>query len=125
VIGIEPAGSPKYTKARAAGEPVNIPANPDGLADGLLAVRIGTRNFQHLGAFLDEVVTVPDSLLPAAMRFLLDRMKLVAEPSGAITVAALQAGLVRPRGKTVCILSGGNIEYDGLRALLGDGGPAT
>jgi threonine dehydratase len=125
VVGIEPEGSPKYTKARAAGEPVTIPANPDGLADGLLAVRIGTRNFHHLAAFLDEVVTVPDTFLPAAMRFLLDRMKLVAEPSGAITIAALQAGLVRPRGRTVCILSGGNIEYDGLRALLGDGGPAS
>ncbi len=124
VIGIEPEGSPKYTKARAAGEPVTIPAHAEGLADGLLAVRIGTRNFHHLGAFLDEVVTVPDALLPPAMRFLLDRMKLVAEPSGAITVAALRAGLVRATGKTVCILSGGNIEFDGLAALLGAGGAA-
>ncbi len=122
VIGVEPEGSPKYSKARAAGEPVTIASNADGLADGLLAVRIGTRNFHHLGAFLDEVVTVPDSLLPSAMRLLLDRMKLVAEPSGAITVAALHAGLVKAKGKTVCILSGGNMEYDGLRALLGDGG---
>ncbi len=124
VIGVEPEGSPKYSKAREAGEPVTIASNADGLADGLLAVRIGTRNFHHLSAFLDEVVTVPDSLLPSAMRLLLDRMKLVAEPSGAITVAALHAGLVKPKGKTVCILSGGNIEYDGLRALLGDGASA-
>ena len=122
VVGIEPEGSPKYSKARAAGEPVNIPANPEGLADGLLAVRIGTRNFHHLGAFLDEVVTVPDALLPEAMRYLLDRIKLVAEPSGAITVAALMSGRVKAKGPTVCILSGGNIEYDGLRAILGDAG---
>jgi threonine dehydratase len=52
------------------------------------------------------------------MRFLLDRMKLVAEPSGAITIAALLEGLVKPVGKTVAVLSGGNIEWDGLVSLL-------
>lgn len=122
VIGIEPEGSPKYTRARAAHEPVTIPANPAGLADGLLAVRIGTRNYHHLAAYLDDVVTVPDGGLACAMQLLLDRMKLVAEPSGAITVAALLEGRVRPQGPTVAILSGGNIEWDGLRALIGDGG---
>ena len=121
VIGVEPEGSPKYSMARAAGEPVTVPANPNGLADGLLAVRIGTRNFAHLSAFLDEVVTVPDSALTGAMQLLLDRMKLVAEPSGAITIAALLEGRVKPVGRTVCVLSGGNIEWDGLRALLGEG----
>lgn len=120
VIGVEPAGSPKYSKARAAHEPVTIPANPDGLADGLLAVRIGTRNFHHLEQFLDDVVTVADGGLPCAMQLLLDRMKLVAEPSGAITVAALLEGKVAPLGPTVCVLSGGNIEWDGLRELLGN-----
>jgi threonine dehydratase len=121
VIGVEPEGSPKFTKARAANEPVTIPANPDGLADGLLAVRIGTRNFHHLQADLDEVVTVRDGLLPCAMQFMLDRMKLVTEPSGAITIAALLDKIVTPQGPTVAILSGGNIEYDGICALLGAG----
>jgi threonine dehydratase len=54
------------------------------------------------------------------MRALLDRMKLVVEPSGAITVAALMTGAVRPEGETVAVLSGGNIEWAGLRELLGD-----
>lgn len=122
VVGVEPEGSPKYTKARAAHEPVTIPANPTGLADGLLAVRIGTKNFAHLGAYMDDVVTVADGGLPCAMQYLLDRMKLVAEPSGAITIAALLEGIVKPQGPTVCVLSGGNIEWDGLSALIGDGG---
>lgn len=121
VVGVEPEGSPKYTRARAAGEPVTIPANPDGLADGLLAVRIGTRNFHHLQACVDEVVTVPDAWLPSAMQWAMDRLKLTAEPSGAITLAALLNGRVEPRGPTVAVLSGGNIEYDGIRALLGAG----
>jgi threonine dehydratase len=60
-------------------------------------------------------------MLPGAMRFLLDRMKLVVEPSGAITVAALREGLVPPAGKTVAVLSGGNIEWSGLHDLLGNG----
>lgn len=124
VTGVEPAGSPKLTRAREAGMPVDIPANPSGLADGLLAVRVGTLNFQHHQAFVDDVVTVPDSALRGAMRFLLDRHKLVAEPSGAITVAALLEGIVRPAGPTVCVLSGGNVEWDGLQELLaGDEGP--
>jgi threonine dehydratase len=123
-VGVEPEGSPKYSRARAAGEPVTIAANADGLADGLLATKVGARNFAHLEAHLDEVVTIPDAALPRAMRFILDRMKLVAEPSGAITVAALLEGAVKPVGATVAVLSGGNIEYDGLRTLLdGSGSP--
>ena len=118
VVAVEPAGSPKLTRARAAGEPVTIAANPGGLADGLLAVRVGALNFEHHQAFVDDVVTVPDSALPRAMRFLLDRHKLVAEPSGAITVAAILEGIVTPVARTVCVLSGGNVEWDGLFPLL-------
>jgi threonine dehydratase len=82
-------------------------------------VQIGTLNFAHHQAYLDDVVTVDDDALPDAMRWLLDRMKLVTEPSGAITFAALQSGPVRASGDTVCVLSGGNIEWTGLRDLLG------
>jgi len=119
VIGAEPAGAPKLTRARAAGHPVRL-TRTDSIADGLLAVQVGTLNFAHHRAYLDEVVTVEDEALLAAMRLLLDRCKLVVEPSGAITVAAMLSGAAAPRGKTVAVLSGGNIEYSGLRALLGD-----
>ena len=71
-------------------------------------------------AFIDDVVTVSDRALKRGVRFLLERVKLVAEPSGAITVAALLEGLVEPRGATVAVLSGGNIEWAGLRSLLED-----
>ena len=49
-------------------------------------------------------------------------MKIVTEPSGAITVAALLDRRVPVSGPTVCVLSGGNVEWDGLSALIGDGG---
>jgi threonine dehydratase len=120
VIGVEPTGAPKLTRARAAGQPVNI-ERPHSVADGLMAVRIGALNFAQTQAYLDDVVTVQERDIVSAVRFLLDRCKLVVEPSGAITAAALLAGLVRPVGDTVCVLSGGNIEWDGLCALFADG----
>jgi threonine dehydratase len=119
-VAVEPANAPKLTRAREAGAPVRLQST-GGLADGLLAVEVGTIPFAHHQAYIDDVVMVDDSALAKAMRYLLDRMKLVAEPSGAITLAALQCGLVEPRGKTVALLSGGNIEWDGLRGML-DGG---
>jgi threonine dehydratase len=82
-------------------------------------VQVGTVPFAHHQAYVDEVVTVDDDALPAAMRLLLDRAKLVAEPSGAITVAAVMTGAVTPRGRTVLVLSGGNIEWGGLQDVLG------
>jgi threonine dehydratase len=119
VIGVEPAGARKLSAARAAGGPVTLPSS-SGLPDGLLGVRIGTRNFEHLERYCDEVVQVDDASIRCAMRFLLDRMKIVAEPSGAITLAALLDGLATPIGPTAVVLSGGNIEWPGLLALIAD-----
>ena len=117
VIGVEPSGAPKLSRARAAGRPVKL-EHTGGLADGLLAVEIGHVTFAHHQRYLDDVVLVDDAALRRAMRLLLDRMKLVVEPSGAITVAALLEGKFTPRGPTVAVLSGGNIEWDGLRELF-------
>jgi threonine dehydratase len=117
IIGVEPTGAPKLTRARAAGKPVKL-EHSGGLADGLLAVEIGHLTFAHHQRYLDDVVLVDDAALRRAMRLLLDRMKLVVEPSGAITVAALLEGKFKPRGPTVAVLSGGNIEWDGLREIL-------
>jgi threonine dehydratase len=119
VIGVEPDGAPKLTRAREAGTPVQL-EHTSSLADGLMAVRIGTLTFAHHQAYVDDVVTVPDAALAGAMRILLERAKLVVEPSGAITLAAVLAGLVPPGHTTVCVLSGGNIEWPGLMDLLGE-----
>lgn len=122
VVAVEPAGTPKLSRARANGGPITLEQTP-GLPDGLLGVRIGDANYQHLSKRVDEIVQVPDAPIKTAMRFLLDRMKLVAEPSGAITLAALMEGLVKPVGPTVLVLSGGNIEYPGLQQLIADVSP--
>lgn len=117
VTGVEPVSAPKLTRARERGMPVHLDAT-GGLADGLQASEIGSLTFRHHQAYLDDVVLVDDAPLPAAMRHLLDRLKLVAEPSGAITVAAILTGAVKVDGSTVAVLSGGNIEWQGLVELL-------
>ena len=119
VIGVEPANAPKLSHALAAGRPVRVPPVP-GLADGLLAVEVGGITFAHHEEYVDEVVQVEDGALRGAMRMLLDRMKLVAEPSGAIALAALLQGVAKPVGKTVAVLSGGNIEWAGLEPLFSE-----
>lgn len=121
VIGVEPAGAPKLSRALAAGQPIVLP-HTSSIADGLLAIRIGTTTFAHHQAFIDDVVTVDDADMLLAIRHLLDRAKVVAEPSGAITVAALLAGRVKPDAgsRVACVLSGGNIEWPGLLELLGN-----
>src|SRR5690348_7718801 len=122
VVGVELAGAPKLSRAREAGRPVRLDKS-SGITDGVLAIEIGRLPFMHHRRYVDEVVQVEDSAIPAAMRLLLDRMKLVAEPSGAITIAALLGGLDRPTAGRpgVAVLSGGNIEWDGLQELLGRG----
>jgi threonine dehydratase len=117
VIGVEPVSAPKLYRARQEGAPVRLETT-GGLADGLQAVEIGGRPFHHHQAYVDDVVLVDDDPLPSAMRHLLDRMKVVVEPSGAITVAALMTAKVRPAGVTVAVLSGGNIEWSGLKQIL-------
>jgi len=122
VVAVEPAETPKLSRARAHGGPITLPQHA-GLPDGLLGVRIGDANYQHLATYVDEIIQVPDAPILRAMRFLLDRMKLVAEPSGAITLAALMDGWFTPVGPTVLVLSGGNIEWPGLMRLLADVAP--
>ena len=62
---------------------------------------------------------VDDAAMRRAIRLLLDRAKLVAEPSGAITVAAMMEGDVTAVAPTVLVLSGGNIEWEGLSTTMG------
>jgi threonine dehydratase len=73
-------------------------------------VRAGDPTFEHVRRLADDVVTIEDDVIREAARFLLLRRKLVVEYSGAATVAALLSGAVRSPGRTVAILSGGNMD---------------
>jgi threonine dehydratase len=121
VVGVEPACTPRMTRSLAAGRPVTVPGAA-GVADGLLAVRPGDITFAQIQAQVDEIVIVDDGAMIEGVRWIFDHARLVAEPSGAASVAAALAhgtttwsrdGAAAARdltGPAVAIISGGNVE---------------
>jgi threonine dehydratase len=116
VVVVEPVGAAKLSAAWKAGSPVRL-GSAKSAADGLLAVRIGLRNFAHLHRYADDVVTVTEDEIAAAASYLFRELKLVAEPSGATALAGVLAGKIIPAGETIVVLSGGNIAIDALRTF--------
>ncbi len=120
VVGVEPEGAPKMSRSLAAGHPVTLDS-VQTMADGLMAVRPGDLTFAHVRALVDEVVTVSEGEIAAGVRFLAAHAKVVAEPSGAASVAgAMRMAPPGSPGVHVAIVSGGNVAMDRLAALLAD-----
>ena len=86
-------------------------------SDALIAAHPGALPFEHVQQHVDDVVLVSDEQAKGAIRALASTTKLVAEPGGAVSVAAAMAGVIDVRGKTaVSLISGGNISM----SLLGE-----
>jgi threonine dehydratase len=117
IVGVEPSGARKMGTSIDAGHPVTL-EKTGSIADGLLPVRPGDLTFAHVQAFVDDLVTVEDEAIAAAALWLFRKAKLVVEPSGAATVAAV-LGTSAPStpGTTVAVLSGGNVALDTLAEL--------
>jgi threonine dehydratase len=117
VVGVEPAAGDDHWRSFEAGHRVALEAVPRTIADGLMATMPGERTFEVNRRLVDEVVTVSDPEIVAAMVLLFERLKLVVEPSGAVGVAAVLAG--RPRARRIgVILSGGNVSPARFAALI-------
>ena len=109
IVGVEPEAGDDTRRSLAAGERVRIDV-PRTIADGLQATEPGELTFEVNRQRVDEVVTVSDEEIVEAMVFLFDRLKLVAEPSAAVGIAALLRGNVDARDRSVgVVLSGGNV----------------
>jgi threonine dehydratase len=109
VVGVEPEAGDDFVRSLAAGERVRIDV-PRTIADGQQLPMPGELTFPVIKELVDEVVTVSDDEILAAMRLLFERTKTVTEPSGASAFAALLAGKVDAAGLRVGVtLSGGNI----------------
>jgi threo-3-hydroxy-L-aspartate ammonia-lyase len=117
VVGVEPAAGDDWVRSFAAGEPVAIDV-PRTIADGLQTTRPGDLTWEVASKRVDDIVTVTDAQIVEAMRFAFERLKLAVEPSGAVGIAALQAGLVGGGRRVGVILSGGNVAVDRLTQLL-------
>lgn len=112
---VEPEGSAALAAALAAGKPVRL-SRTHSVADGLLPLSVGVLPFQHLARFAHPV-TVAEAAIVEATRWLYFEHKLVVEPSGAVTTAALRSGVFRPAGPTVLVVSGGNTDPEAIEGL--------
>lgn len=110
LVGVEPTGAAAMLRSLEAGGPVTLD-RIDTIADGLKPVRPGDLTYLHMAELAREVVTVEDDQIRDAVRWLFDR-RLVVEPSGAATVAAILSGAAAPSpaGETVAVISGGNVD---------------
>jgi threonine dehydratase len=113
VIGVEPAGAAAMRASLDAGCPVTLPRTAS-VADGLLPVRPGDLTFALVRRYMDDVVTVEDEQIIEAVLWAFARAKIVAEPSGATSLAAVLAGIVDVPDPIVAIISGGNLGADTL-----------
>jgi threonine dehydratase len=118
VIGVEAEGAANMTRSREQGRPVNLDS-VDTIADGLATRRTDPEVFEIVERVVHDLVTVSDDDIRAAIRFLLERAKLMAETGGAAAVAALVSGkLPLPRGtRTVALVCGGNFDVAGKLTL--------
>ena len=91
------------------------------IADGIAVAKPGHIPFELIAKHIDKVVTVTDDEIAKAIVVLLERAKQVVEPAGAAAVAALMSGAVKPKGKTVAVLSGGNIDPLLMQKIIGFG----
>lgn len=117
VIGIEPALADDATRSFRTGT-LHTVHNPPTIADGTRTPSLGEVTFPLVRRYVDDMQTVSETAIIDAVKFLLFRVKLVVEPSGALGVAALLSGAVRLRGRVGVILSGGNIDAATLIQIL-------
>ena len=121
VVGVEPELAADLAEGFAAGRRVQWPAEQTArtIADGLRVTAVGERNWEHIVALVDQVVTVSEQSIRATMRTLALGSRLVAEPSGAVaTAAVLERSAELPPGRTVAVLSGGKVNTALLAKVL-------
>jgi threonine dehydratase len=109
IVGVEPAGAASMKNAIDSGE-IRTLDGARSIADGLMAVRPGELTFAHVRRFVDRLVTVDDADIASAVRWLFERAKVVAEPSGAATVAAALRADAAYTPTVVAVVSGGNLD---------------
>jgi len=109
VYGVQSEHAAAYPPSLRSGKPVEIQTTPT-IADGISVSKPGKVPFELIKKNIDKVVTVSENEIAKAILVLLERSKQVVEPAGAVGVAAILAGKLKLKGKTVVILSGGNMD---------------
>jgi len=122
VIGVEPELANDAAQSVAAGHVVAISAEQAvrTISDGLRSQSLGENNWPHVQAYVDEIVTVSEEQIKAAVRRVAAETRLIAEPSGATALAGLLTTNA-PLDRSVAVLSGGNLDPETLAAILVEG----
>ena len=127
VFGVEPELAGDTAESFRTGAIVTWPAELTSrtLADGLRTQSVGVRNFAHIRAFVDGIITVTEAEIRAAMRAIVSVTRLVPEPSGAVAAAALlfHAAELPPWTTAVAVVSGGNVDPALLAQILTESEP--
>lgn len=117
IFGVEPEAANDTALSFAAGERVTIPP-PDSIADGLRSPAPGMLTFPVMRRHVEQILLVSEAEIRATVRFLLERVKILVEPSGAVALAAVLFGMLpREIRSAGVVLSGGNVDIDFLKTL--------
>ena len=108
--GVEPRAGNDGERSFKSGQIVTIDP-PKTIADGARTLAIGLRNFAIIQQRVRDIVSVEDAVLLDALKYAMYRTKLVIEPTGALGIAALLSGLIKPRGPVAVVVSGGNLDF--------------
>ncbi len=118
VYGVQAKGAPSMKNAIDGGK-VEALSSVSTIADGIAVKEPGDLTYELCSKYVDEIVTVSDDEISAAILALMERHKLVTEGAGAVAVAAVMFGKVNLKGKkAVCVLSGGNIDVTILSRVI-------
>jgi threonine dehydratase len=124
VIGVEPELAADAQESFRTGHVVTWPADMTTrtMCDGLRTQSLGERNFEHIRAYVDDIVTVAEAEIRSAMRTLLHATRLTPEPSGACAAAGMlfHRDQLLPFRKVVIVMSGGNVEPQVLQSVLAE-----
>ena len=121
VIGVQAEGAASMYEALRQDKIITLP-QVGTMADGIQVKTAGTLTFDMCRQYADKVVTVSESEIAAAILTILEKQKLITEGAGAVSVAAVMAGKLDVKGKTVCaLLSGGNVDVTMLERIIKHG----
>lgn len=121
VYGVQSSGAPSMARSLQEGHITHL-SSVSTIADGIAVKEPGINTFEMVNKYVDEVVTVSDDEIAAAILMLLETQKVVSEGAGAVSVAAAMFNKVPIKGKkTVCLVSGGNIDVNTLNRVINRG----
>ena len=121
VYGVQAKGAPSMRNAVEHGQVEELPS-VSTIADGIAVKKPGNLTYDLCSKYVDEIVTVTDDEISAAILTLMEQHKLVTEGAGAVGVAAVMFGKLDVKGKkTVCVLSGGNVDVTILSRVISRG----